>query len=354
MIFTETAEFELIQAACRHVLGQTTSELDTTLDEARLLHTLNAHKLVPLLQHAINTGLKTPLSASFLKKLQVSSYLILKKQLQLFEMCNRIHQSFLASDIPIVFLKGPVLNQMLWGKYSLRHAIDIDLLVKPEHIEKADGLLQNLGFDAELSMQSYRLHLGLHRVTTKKDAKFFHKTYPIKVELHWKTSRQELFTWPKAPYSLSDYPTLEKEEYVLYLCVHAAIHGWSRITWLVDIIRFIEKYKLNIDDLYRQARAKNITPVLDEALYLSEHWLGIKLVQQTPLLNPIKLQQRLFWATQKIEGHRNPIKRTISTLFAHHICSKKTKQCLLWLQVFCGAFFINVLRYLFGKVKKPA
>src|SRR5204862_1630752 len=54
--------------------------------------------------------------------------------------------AFAAAGLAPLALKGPVLSERLYGDAALRRATDLDLLVRPDDLETALGVLRSLGY----------------------------------------------------------------------------------------------------------------------------------------------------------------------------------------------------------------
>lgn len=144
------------------------------------------------------------------------------------------------NKIRLLFLKGPVLGEDLYGDVSLRTSGDLDFLISINDLEKAEILLSNLGYEKEDYIQTVLNDWKWrhHHVT------YFHSQKKIKLEIHWRQNpgpgREKSFNdlWErKRISSLTSYPVyyLGREDLFLFLVCHGARHGWSRLRWLLDI-----------------------------------------------------------------------------------------------------------------------
>lgn len=126
-----------------------------------------------------------------------------------------------------------------------RHGGDIDLLVGPEDVERADRVLQKNGypciyaFHASTPLQKKRLAI----------ARLLHFNYEvpkkrIKIELHWRLLPRYFLTLPfdrllfhgsTLVIGGTSLRTLSDENQLIYLCAHGAFHGWTRLKWLCDL-----------------------------------------------------------------------------------------------------------------------
>src|ERR1035437_1003389 len=64
-----------------------------------------------------------------------------RDSLKLVEVLKGFH----SAGIPVMTLKGPLLSLELYGDVGLRQSSDLDLMVTPEDLAKAQACLENMG-----------------------------------------------------------------------------------------------------------------------------------------------------------------------------------------------------------------
>jgi hypothetical protein len=193
-----------------------------------------------------------------------------------------LHEAFAAAGIRVLFLKGVVLSAQLFGDGARRDARDIDVLAEPGKFGAAAELIERLGYRCHEYARSPRQRR--HYARQIKDVEFRHARTGMRLELHHRlrdnpsllpTDFDALWR-ERDEVRLGDnvIPTLPRAVLPLYLCVHAAGHGWERLQWLVD---FAEAARSNggIEDLLAAAeRAGLLAPIL-HALMLAHDWLAL-------------------------------------------------------------------------------
>ena len=97
---------------------------------------------------------------------------------------EQVSKLFTENQIPLLFLKGPVIAADLYGDISLRTSRDLDILIPITHFERAEKLLLSLGYEKEpvlsvLNDWKWRDH---HIV-------YFHPQKCIMLEIHWRLER---------------------------------------------------------------------------------------------------------------------------------------------------------------------
>ena len=143
--------------------------------------------------------------------------------------------------------KGPALGIGLFGKASLRHCRDLDILVPKRDVPKAREWFYQCGYrldDAYVGKDD--------ALTTDKHLLFVNQDTGTKLELHW------AIALPKRHFQLDFDSVWGRREDVqvcqtpvavpgprdllMMLCVHGASHYWSSLKWACDIAAFLTKY----------------------------------------------------------------------------------------------------------------
>ena len=151
------------------------------------------------------------------------------------------------AGIMAVPFKGPTLSMRVYKSITLRQFIDLDILVMPKHFEQAVELLLEKGY--KLHSSSIPTKRQLLRINRRKDASLIHPDDNIRVELHWKLSGsyfsmplQLSRLWSRMDQTvLAGVPigTLPFNDLFVYLCLHAARHGFERLEWICDLNELI-------------------------------------------------------------------------------------------------------------------
>ena len=137
-------------------------------------------------------------------------------------------------------------------------------------------------------------------MTHKHDIAFFHPIRGILVELHFTLSHIGLdFYEPTAdrcqllPLCHRPITTLQDDYHLLYLMVHAAVHGWMRLRWLNDIALYVQSNRCSLDNVMMLAKEIRCEHLVEQALILVHDLLGLK----HPFLLKIVTQQnkRVRW-----------------------------------------------------------
>jgi hypothetical protein len=170
----------------------------------------------------------------------------------------RITRSFQAAGIPVVVLKGPQLARMVHGREALKESVDLDLLlVHDTDLEQANLLLKGAGY----SQSNLNAHPGkLSRkifLIAKREVHYFNPGNRSHIDLHARAGANTYLTDGLFRHVFDNLETFDldghpvtifaREQYLVYLCYHGALHQFSRLGWLMDIRAFVLTYHDEMD-----------------------------------------------------------------------------------------------------------
>jgi hypothetical protein len=151
----------------------------------------------------------------------------------------RLTQVFRKAGIDLLPMKGMTLSLRLYGEPAVRSLRDLDLLVRPGELDRADRLLVEQGY--------HRTFPGFEpteRMKTAIQSLCRHYTYVhagrnIDLELHWgfsAWSQEQLeHLWIHSrdvELGGTVMRQIEDSHLFLLLCEHGAEHRWFRMKWL--------------------------------------------------------------------------------------------------------------------------
>lgn len=267
-------------------------------DWDRFLHVVKRHRVAGLIAQALRcAGIALPppkaqVLATFVDR--VSRY-----DLRLASETVRLQGLFATAGIPVVVLKGPTLERLVYGRLVAMQTRDIDLLVPPECAEAAVQILERDGYI--LFFPANRLS-GFQRRALVRYAREVELVDPRKksqVELQWRAADNPLLLdgvdarAATQTISLSDSAavrTLALDDLFAYLCVHGARHSWSRLKWLAELNALLVSTNADIEHLYRHARRIGAGLCAAQGLLLCRQLLGLKL--PTALVHELQTNKR--------------------------------------------------------------
>lgn len=312
-----STEDKILIACCKHVAGLMSAHklhhelLRLPINEHKLFMRAAHHRIQLIVNRFLIQAHPEYFTKTLIDKFHQKNILLIIQQLDITRLLCEIHQILLQAQIPHVFLKGPTLGQQLFNKQALRQCNDIDVLIPVSYLLTAHRCLNLANFSTEHSEQQLQYWLNTQRFHTVKDVSYYHPSSKFRVELHWKTDhiehlvKHDYFDWDQQCVHLEfqnfNIPILKPLTNVLYLCAHATRHGWSRARWLFDILLFIRKYNIDMNELLEAASTHDLKHVVEEACYLLTHWFDLECyapfakadsIKKTALLKRHRLEQK--------------------------------------------------------------
>ncbi len=204
------------------------------------------HRLLPTVYRNLSTHAPGLVPARTLSGFKEQAELNRQHILHILVELGRISQQFAEQGIQLCALKGPLLAQRLFGDASLRTSKDLDLLIDPEAVAQAEGLLLAYGYQRT----NPAMHLTSHqwRIYLKKrnDFTYYHPQHHIQIELQWALASTNLVPMQDVRQMLSrarsialagtSLYVLSEQDLPVNLLIHGSKHSWARLKWLVDFM----------------------------------------------------------------------------------------------------------------------
>ena len=174
--------------------------------------------------------------------------------IRMMHLLEWIAGKFNEAGIPIMVLKGGALFLTLYQRPDERHMTDLDVLVRPSDLDRAQKILEDLGY-----------HRG--EVAFRED--FFPRYYyeiqyrigsisPFNLDLHVRPFRVLRYSrlvpedalWKRAvPIKLGDATVLvpSTEDMLIQMAAHSAIHANDQTKWLEDIDGWVRAHRKTLD-----------------------------------------------------------------------------------------------------------
>lgn len=163
------------------------------------------------------------------------------------QVLRPVIRAFDRAGIPLMLLKGAALNLIHRDGMDLRPMSDIDVMIRPCHVEESDALLRRTGFGPGKNLVRPDFFPTYYGETEYRSA----PPASVRIDLHVRPFRplryartvpDEAFWDGAQAVTLDDSRVLipGPEDMLLHLAGHAAIHGATRLLWLYDIKRFAD------------------------------------------------------------------------------------------------------------------
>jgi hypothetical protein len=180
------------------------------------------------------------------------------RSLEQLQELIRIAGALQQAGIPVVVLKGPQLARMVHGREALKESVDLDLLlVHDTDLEQAHLLLTAAGYtQSNLNAHRGKLSRKIFLVA-KREVHYFNPRNRSHIDLHARAGANTYLTdnlfhdifKELETFDLDGQPVtiFAREQYLVYLCYHGALHQFSRLGWLMDIRAFVMAYQDVLD-----------------------------------------------------------------------------------------------------------
>ncbi len=205
------------------------------------------HQVLPLLYPVLSDcGLCSCISGESLEELRNASLFDGKEEESKYFNIRMILSGLYNANIPVIVLKGLVLRE-LYPHPCLRTMTDVDLLVRPEDMDRAANVLKKMGYRADIDQDKHAAYtheffsaIELHR---SMEPLGMLENYDCFEEHAWKHA---------IPVNVSGVQvlSLERTDKMIYLVIHMASHIISSgfgLRQLCDFVLFIEAYKEKVD-----------------------------------------------------------------------------------------------------------
>jgi hypothetical protein len=283
-------EFVLVAACSRAPTAKNrnaaiVTAAEGTLDWERVLRIVSRHRVHGLVHQGLqDAGIVPPLA--ILNRLKASAAENLHANLLITAETLRLQRHFDAAGIPCVFFKGAPLAAELYNSLASRHMRDIDVLVEEAALDAAIATVEAAGF--RLSQPRPPLRAKERRVwfLVYRDLEFLHTVSGVRLELHWRLTRNPYLFRPTFPELLPHcvdlgsggaVRALAPDDLFAYLVAHGALDAWFRLKWLTDIDILLSLSDDGGEALYRAAEARGTARCAGQAILLCHRLFSTKI-----------------------------------------------------------------------------
>lgn len=194
-----------------------------------------AHQL--LVRHA-----KPWLPAAVEAKLKQASLIRGMRMLLIAGELKRVALECGRRDIPLIFLKGPVLSRHLFGDSTLRMSKDLDILIQPEDLEELEAWILAEGYQRMHPSRELTSRQRAYWKGKAQDFTFWHPGKQINLEVHFRFhgfSRREMDDlWQRslpAEWEGVSGRWMDEDLLLITLLNHGARDYWKALKWLADV-----------------------------------------------------------------------------------------------------------------------
>jgi len=239
------------------------------------------HAVLPLVHRYLSLECPAAVPADAMTKLRMQSQLIALYNRHLTTELVRLTGLLKAAGIAAVAFKGPVLAAMAYGSIDLRQFVDLDILVRQSDLPR---IAEILTAEKYLSPHTRREGLATGYFQEFEDA-FFAAGRMGAIDVHWKISPRsfrfapdEEFFWRRAQVvelAVGSVTAIAPEDLLLFICVHAAKHGWVQLGSICDVAETIRaRPAIDLMAMLDQATTLGSRRIFLTGLYLAHELVG--------------------------------------------------------------------------------
>jgi hypothetical protein len=177
------------------------------------------------------------------------------------QLLARILKVLNNANIPAMPLKGPLASLELYGDAGLRESKDLDVLVPPDKVAKAQECLCQNGWRLRNDGSHLTPRQFEFRSRYEHNLNFVHSSQNCELELHWRTPRDSNDTserrWEAsiaAQWQGCSYRAMNAVDLAIQLCEHGSGHAWFRAKWLGDMARMYSDRRIEPESVLARAR----------------------------------------------------------------------------------------------------
>ena len=305
-------ELRLLAASCiggvqAPTCGTAEEQSHERVDWARLVELAEHHgTIAPLLESLVNNN---NVPDQILRELQSRYHAGAMVALWLTRELDRVLDCLAHHAIDALPYKGPVLSELLYGTVSWRQFSDNDILIHAKDVPLAAQALAEIGYrpTCELSRAQQRRYMR-----SGYELPFHAEQAPNVLEVQWQIlprfyavqfEAERLFDRAvRLPLGARTVSTLCHEDLLLVMCVHAAKHAWTRLSWLADVARLIETRTINWEHVEREADRMHVRRIVAITFLLAHQILGSQLPEATGRFKADRQCQRIV---DEVTAHMN-------------------------------------------------
>jgi hypothetical protein len=239
------------------------------------------HAVLPLVHRYLNVECPTGVPEEAMANLRTQWQLIILYNRHLSAELVRLMGLLKAAGVAAVTFKGPVLAAMAYGSIEMRQFVDLDVLVHQSDLPRVAEILSADGY---LSPHRRREGLATGYFQEYEDAFFAAKGLGA-VDVHWnlmprafRFAPDEQAMWRRAHEMKLEFGTvtaIAPEDLLLYICVHAAKHGWVALGSICDVAETIRtRPGIDLKAILDEAAALGSRRIFLTGIYLAHELVG--------------------------------------------------------------------------------
>lgn len=320
--------------------------LQKEIDWPYLVKMALRHGLIPLLHRNLKTTQPDAVPTKILDQLRKYFLANASRNLLLNRELVRLLHLFETHGILAVPHKGPALASSIYGDVTLRQFTDLDILVKPNDIQRAGELITSIGYQPQFQLTANNLEPYLRSQNELSFTRNNGGNSRIIIELQWEIAPRYFnsqivsqYLWKSIEHTPPNkelgFRTLPPEIELMMICIHGTKDLWTKLLWICDVAELIRSSKeLNWDWVAELSHSLGSRRMLFLGLFLARDLLDASIpgvIAQQAELDPMvkrlatQVRQRLFNGST---GSSSILKNSLFHLKAREHLKDRVKYCI--------------------------
>jgi len=262
------------------------SLVNNKLNWDHIVQMASIHRLIPLLYVNLNSICPEKIPSDVLSNLKYIFHKTAKKNLLITGELLKLIKLLEINEIKALTYKGPLLAFSLYGNISYRQFGDIDIIINKSDAIKVKKIMNMNGYELVSPIKisdSYYMKLI-------SEMQFINRNTGVLIEIKWKFEGDFISLPPDHNILLDNLNylningnnilNLDPSNQLLILCIHAAKHGWLRLSWICDISELISNENIDWNLILKNAENLGVKRILLINLYLIYDLFNIKIPEK--------------------------------------------------------------------------
>lgn len=289
-------EQTLIRSICAAGLvraGKQSIETDG-VDWTKFMLLARRHRIVPVIWRSIAAVRDRNLPPKVLRELKEADQQNALSALQSAAHLVKIVTALSAAGISSLPLKGVALAALQYGDIAGRFVGDIDLLVSPEHLARANAIMGELGyarisndtraiirqpFQESTDFRLHSMHLSVDGAIIELHFQLHFNPAILSVDV-----AEIVASGPRTTFGKASLPSMPADLQFVFLATHGARHEWERLQWIYDIALMVDRASdAEVRSWLATAERHRLTNPVIQGMVLAQRMFGIALPEEVEL-----------------------------------------------------------------------
>ena len=199
----------------------------------------------------------------------------------------RLMRLLQTQGIVAIPLKGPALAEAAYGDVTMRQFSDLDIFVAEEDILHTSHVLLAHGYMPMDTFTARQRHAHIKR-TCEFTFRGRHPTAAYSLDVHFRLAAHYIAATLDSQSVIArrqcgwlaghEINVLAPADLLLYLCLHATVHLWARLSYICDVARVVAtNHNLDWANLVQQAEVVGLRRILLLGLTLAHDMVALDL-----------------------------------------------------------------------------